>query len=115
MVESFARLSKEGADDCRFGGAISSREFRQLFDVVNHDGTRSNRSITSFRSSSSNRIGGSNCFKVQNPIRLERSEAVERLERFERLEQVHFCYLGGTGTTVPQFLHVRSFSSLENF
>src|SRR5262245_26900917 len=112
MVESLARLSKEGADDCRFGGAIILREFGQLFDVVNHDGTRSNRSITSFRSSSSNRIGGSNCFKVQNPIRLERSEAVERLERLER---VHVCHFGGTGTTVPQFLHVRSFSSLENF
>jgi len=25
------------------------------------------------------------------------------------------CHLGGTGTTVPHFLHVRSFSSLENF
>jgi hypothetical protein len=39
----------------------------------------------------------------------------ERVERFERLEQVHFRYFGGTGTTVPQFLQVRSFSSLENF
>src|SRR5215510_15730793 len=112
MVESLARLSKEGADDCRFSGAISSREFRQAFDIVNHDGTRSNRSITSFRSSSSNRIGGSNGFKVQNPIRLEQNEAVERLERLER---VHVRYFAGTGTTVPQFLHVRSFSSLENF
>jgi hypothetical protein len=44
-----------------------------------------------------------------------RFERLERLERFERLEQVHFRYFGGTGTTVPQFLQVRSFSSLENF
>jgi hypothetical protein len=49
---------------------------------------------------------------VQNPIRLERSEAVERLEP---LEHVHFRYFGGAGITVPQFLQVRSFSSLENF
>src|SRR5262245_20897237 len=112
MVESLARLSKEGADDCRFSGAISSREFRQAFDVVNHDGTRLNRSITSFRSSSSNRIGGFDCLNVRNPIRLERSEAVERLERLGRVQVRHFA---GTGTTVPQFLHVRSFSSLENF
>jgi hypothetical protein len=27
----------------------------------------------------------------------------------------HFRYFGGAGMTVPQFLHVRSFSSLENF
>src|SRR5262245_26423034 len=103
MVEFLQRLSKEGAGDCRFGGAIISRELRQLFDVVNHDGTRSNRSITSFRSSSSNRIGGSNGFKVQNPIRLEQNEAVERLERLER---VHVRYFAGTGTTEIGRAHV---------
>jgi hypothetical protein len=49
---------------------------------------------------------------LEPPTRLKR---FERLERFEPLEQVHFRYFGGTGTTVPQFLQVRSFSSLENF
>src|SRR5262245_34001718 len=36
MVQSLPRLSKEGADDCRFGDAIISREFCQLFDVTVH-------------------------------------------------------------------------------
>ena len=42
-------------------------------------------------------------------------EPPTRLKQFERLERGPSFYLGGTGTTVPQFLQVRSFSSLENF
>jgi hypothetical protein len=36
MIESLAWLSEEGADDCFFGGAISSREFDELLDVAVH-------------------------------------------------------------------------------
>ncbi len=46
---------------------------------------------------------------------LEPPTRLKRVERLEPLEHVHFRYFGGTGTTVPQFLQVRSFSSLENF
>src|SRR5262245_4308149 len=105
MVESLARLSKEGADDCRFGGGISTGESRQFSNVTSH-GLGSNHSTTSFRSS---RIG----FRTFKP--LEPPTRFERFERLERLERVHVRHFVGTGTTVPQFLHVRSFSSLENF
>jgi hypothetical protein len=37
MIESLARLGEEGADDCFFSGAISSRELRQLFDILSHE------------------------------------------------------------------------------
>jgi hypothetical protein len=87
MIESLAWLSEEGADDCCFGRAISAREFRQLFDVSFHGVKHETLSWVGDGKDPSYSLG------------------MAGLAR----------HLGGTGTTVPQFLQVRSFSSLENF
>jgi hypothetical protein len=87
MIESLAWLSEEGADDCFFGGAISSREFCQLFDVSAHGVKHEMLSWVGDGKDPSHSLG---------------------MTGFAR-------HLGGTGTTVPQFLQVRSFSSVENF
>ena len=100
MIEWLAWLSEKSADDCLFGGAISARESRESFNMVSHE-LRWN-SFQSFQQF--NRFAP---FKSLEPP--------TRLKRFERLERGPSFYFGGTGTTVPQFLQVRSFSSLENF
>jgi hypothetical protein len=38
-----------------------------------------------------------------------------RLAQDDKFDDSQTCHFGGTGTTAPQFLQVRSFSSLENF
>ena len=143
MIALLVSLGEESADDRFFRGAISSREVHQSFDIISHESGLTMKEARSWQrgraATKTRNISRKARKKIKLPdvtfpsaslraclgvlaranpvfrIPIPAPRRFERRKRFEPLERVHFRYFGGTGTTVPQFLHVRSFSSLENF
>src|SRR4030095_12975735 len=102
MIEALAWLSEEGADDCCFGGAISSRESCESFDVVSHESASPRRTRSTRRKEFSSRqerqvrirhffFAAFAFFAGDIPIPAPRR--FERLERFERIGTSSFPLL----------------------